>query len=214
MQGSMWFLVPYIMWYLARFLSGISLGLGFLVAPIYLGEISSVKTRGANGTMISIMCNLGILLSFITVPLGRKLIILVSGIITGLLDLTISSYFYAKDYFKVDVSSYYVIPVIASISTIFFCNFGFCSVLLIMMSEIFAVEVKVLSSCILGIISGILAMINGKLYILLAISLNYGHGLPFLGFCLFVWVNTALLYYMSPETKGKTFIEIQRELQD
>ncbi|XP_043504776.1 facilitated trehalose transporter Tret1-like [Polistes fuscatus] len=341
------------MWYVARFLSGISVGVGFVVAPIYLGEISSVKTRGANGTMISIMCNIGILVSFIIVPyysirnttasfiflsicfvflfsfipespyylamrgrmeeaeetlqklrgrtdvsdeltkidqfikkkkitklilehrraffiiflltfnnffssylplifygqlifkeilstvsdytinivagitlllssivtgcfvdrLGRKLIILVSGIIVGICDLTISSYFYAKDFFNIDVSSYFLIPIIASISTIFFCNLGFCSILSIMMSEVFAAEVKVLSTCILGIIGGILAMINDQLYILLAISLNYGHGLPFFGFCLLVWLSTALLYHFSLETKGKTFIEIQRELQ-
>ncbi|XP_043502756.1 facilitated trehalose transporter Tret1-like isoform X2 [Polistes fuscatus] len=353
------------MWYVARFLSGISVGVGFVVAPIYLGEISSVKTRGANGTMISIMCNIGILVSFIIVPyysirnttasfiflsicfvflfsfipespyylamrgrmeeaeetlqklrgridvsdeltkidqfikkeennkirfwstlkdiftirrhrraffiiflltfnnffssylplifygqlifkeilstvsdytinivagitlllssivtgcfvdrLGRKLIILVSGIIVGICDLTISSYFYAKDFFNIDVSSYFLIPIIASISSIFFCNLGFCSILSIMMSEVFAAEVKVLSTCILGIIGGILAMINDQLYILLAISLNYGHGLPFFGFCLLVWLSTALLYHFSLETKGKTFIEIQRELQD
>ncbi|KAI4473652.1 hypothetical protein M0804_015027 [Polistes exclamans] len=83
-----------------------------------------------------------------------------------------------------------------------------------MISEIFAAEVKVLSSCILGIIAGILAIINGNLYILLAISLNYGHSLPFFGFCLLVWLSTALLYHLSPETKGKTFIEIQRELEN
>ncbi|XP_043501975.1 facilitated trehalose transporter Tret1-like [Polistes fuscatus] len=168
---------------------------------------------------INIVAGITLLLSSIVTGcfvdrLGRKLIILVSGIIVGICDLTISSYFYAKDFFNIDVSSYFLIPIIASISSIFFCNLGFCSILSIMMSEVFAAEVKVLSTCILGIIGGILAMINDQLYILLAISLNYGHGLPFFGFCLLVWLSTALLYHFSLETKGKTFIEIQRELQD
>ncbi|KAI4503922.1 hypothetical protein M0802_001325 [Mischocyttarus mexicanus] len=352
-------------WNVARFLSGITSGSGIVVAPIYLGEVSSVKTRGANGTMISIMCNLGVLVSFIIVPclpiristgiflllpicffvlfsimpespyylamrgrmeeseevlqklrgkkdvseeltiveeflkknenkkvklwatlkdiftirrhrraffimflvtfnnyfssyiplvifgqlifremasdisdytlniavgitvlisssstflfvdrLGRKKLFLVSGIIVGLGNLTISSYFYAKDYFNMDVSSYYLIPTIASILSIFFCNLGFISISTIMMSEVFAIEVKVLSTCILGIIIGLFIAINEKLYTYLAISLNYGHGLPFLGFCFFMFVGTGLLYYLTPETKGKTFVEIQRKLQN
>ncbi|KAI4503921.1 hypothetical protein M0802_001324 [Mischocyttarus mexicanus] len=354
-----------LMWYMARFLSGISIGLGFVTVPIYLGEISSVKTRGANGIVNSVMCNVGVLVPYIIVPclsiristgiflllslcfvvfflilpespyylamrgrteeaeevlqklrgktdvseeltmidellkkeekkevklwatlkdiftirrhrraffimflltintyfscympliiygqlifreiasdasdytiniaagitllmssvsnffiidrLGRKKLIIVSGIIVGFGNLTISSYFYAKDYFNVDVSSYYLIPTIASVLSIFFCNLGFCSILMIMMSEVFAVEVKVLSSCILGLAGGLLGTINSKLYIYLAISLNYGHGLPFLGFCFLTWIVTGLLYYFAPETKGKTFVEIQRELQE
>ncbi|KAI4498812.1 hypothetical protein M0802_005987 [Mischocyttarus mexicanus] len=353
------------MWYVARVLSGISLGLGILAVPIYLGEISSIKTRGANGTMVTIMCNIGILMSFILVPrlslttttgiflsasicfvvlfsfmpespyylamrgrmeeaeetlkkfrgridvsaeltiideflkkeerkkfklltalrdifmikrhrraffiiflltlnnyfcssmplivygqlifkdiakevshytiniiagitlllssiitsfsvdrLGRKKLIIASSVIVGSCNLTISSYFYAKDYFNIDVSSYYLIPAIASILSIFFNNLGFCNILSIMMSEVFAIEVKVLSSCILGIIAGLFSGINDKLYIYLAISLNYGHALPFLLFCIFVCISTTLLYYLAPETKGKTFLEIQRELQD
>ncbi|XP_043485404.1 facilitated trehalose transporter Tret1-like [Polistes fuscatus] len=295
------------MWYVARFLSGISVGVGFVVAPIYLGEISSVKTRGANGTMISIMCNIGILVSFIIVPyysirnttasfifLSICFVFLFSFIpespyylamrgrmeeaeetlqkLRGRTDVSdeltkidqfikkeennkikfwstlkdifmirrhrraffiiflltfnnfFSSYlpliFYGQLIFKEILStvSDYTINIVAGITLLLssivtgcfvdrlgrkliILVSGFCSILSIMMSEVFAAEVKVLSTCILGIIGGILAMINDQLYILLAISLNYGHGLPFFGFCLLVWLSTALLYHFSLETK-------------
>ncbi|XP_035718432.1 facilitated trehalose transporter Tret1-like isoform X1 [Vespa mandarinia] len=348
--------------YVARFFSGISVGLVFIITPMYLGEISSIKTRGVNGTLLGITSNLGILLSYIIVPyltitttasiflipsicfvillpfipespyylamkgkieeaenvleklrgkidvseelnmileslkkkdenkggnmgtlkemfmikgnrrafliillfvtcnhfsgyitmiiygqlifketssrishyteniivgiilllssiliiffvdkLGRKPLIFVSGIIIGFCNLTIGSFFYVKDYINENISTYFLIPLIAFIILIFFSNSMF-NLMLIMVSEIFSIEVKAFSSCVIGIAGGLFGTIVSKLYIFISISLNYGHSVPFYGFCIIIWITIFILFNLVPETKGKTFQDIQREL--
>ncbi|KAL2719380.1 facilitated trehalose transporter Tret1-like isoform X1 [Vespula squamosa] len=353
------------MLYVARFFSGVSLELGLIVTPIYLAEITSVKTRGVNRALLGITFNLGILLSYIIVPylaittaatiflipsicfivffyfmpespyylamkgrtelaeivlerlrgkidvseelrtileslsnekennkkrnentlkdifmikenrrafliiflmvvcnhfsgyvtvliygqmifketssrmshytaniavgitlllssisiifiadrLSRKPLIFVSGIMIGFCNLTIGSFFYVKDYINEDISTYFLVPLIAFIMLIFFSN-SMAYLLLIMTSEIFSIEVKPLSSCIIGIAGALFGTIVSKLYILIAIYLNYGHSFPFFGFCIIVWITIFILFNLVPETKGKTFVEIQRKLNN
>lgn len=349
---------------MARFLSGVSFGLGLVITPIYLGEISSVKTRGFNGSLIGITFNLGTLLSYIIVPyltitttasiflipsicfvvlmpfmpespyylamkgrieeaenvleklrgkidvteelsaivvsskmkeennggytrtlrnvfamkcnrrafliillfvacnhfsgfitmtiygqlifketssgmshytgnviigitlllssvsiifivdkLGRKPLIFVSGIAIGFSNLTIGSYFYVKDYIDVDISEYYLVPPTAFVTLILFSN-SIANLMFIMASEIFSIEVKAVSSSITAIAGGLFGVIVSKLYIFISINLNYGHSLPFFGFCIIVWIIIFVLFNLAPETRGKTFQEIQRELDN
>ncbi|XP_035718433.1 facilitated trehalose transporter Tret1-like isoform X2 [Vespa mandarinia] len=293
--------------YVARFFSGISVGLVFIITPMYLGEISSIKTRGVNGTLLGITSNLeklrgkidvseelnmileslkkkdenkggnmgtlkemfmikgnrrafliillfvtcnhfsgyitmiiygqlifketssrishyteniivgiilllsSILIIFFVDKLGRKPLIFVSGIIIGFCNLTIGSFFYVKDYINENISTYFLIPLIAFIILIFFSNSMF-NLMLIMVSEIFSIEVKAFSSCVIGIAGGLFGTIVSKLYIFISISLNYGHSVPFYGFCIIIWITIFILFNLVPETKGKTFQDIQREL--
>ncbi|OAD00041.1 hypothetical protein MUCCIDRAFT_147650 [Mucor lusitanicus CBS 277.49] len=65
------------MFVVGRIICGLSCGLGSLTVPIYVGEISTVKSRGVMGTINQMMTSTGILLSCIiglplsTVPLWR-----------------------------------------------------------------------------------------------------------------------------------------------
>jgi MFS family permease len=65
------------MFIVGRIICGLSCGVGSLTVPIYVGEISTVKTRGVMGTVNQIMTTAGIVLACIiglplsTVPLWR-----------------------------------------------------------------------------------------------------------------------------------------------
>ena len=54
----------YIVLYLARLLAGIGCGITYSVMPMYLGEISSKRTRGPLGTLMAVLINIGILLIY------------------------------------------------------------------------------------------------------------------------------------------------------
>ncbi|XP_076288927.1 facilitated trehalose transporter Tret1-like isoform X2 [Lasioglossum baleicum] len=54
--------------YVARFLAGFGVGLLICVEPMYVGEISSSKTRGAAESIILIVYNAGILITFVVAP--------------------------------------------------------------------------------------------------------------------------------------------------
>ncbi|XP_076644175.1 facilitated trehalose transporter Tret1-like [Halictus rubicundus] len=150
--------------------------------------------------------------TFLVDKVGRKPLILVSGIVAALCNLVIGSFFYVKEYTSIDVQMYSLAPFIACIVSIFMFNCGLICLQIILMSEIFATEVKAISTCLVGVIGGLEGIVGFKLYIWVAISLGYGHSFPFLGYCAVVAVCTAIIYRITPETKGKTFVEIQRKL--
>ncbi|XP_033314124.1 facilitated trehalose transporter Tret1-like isoform X2 [Bombus bifarius] len=312
--------------YVARFLAGITLGLFICVAPIYIGEISSPDTRGAGGSLTTIIYNiespyffvmrnrideaeevleklrgkcdiseelqtiidslskktkqssksgnlkdiftskanfrafLSIMLfavtqhfgGFFTIltygqlifksinnimsdyvvnvvigavqlisalvttllvdKFGRKPLILASGVSAAICNFVIGFYFFLKEYMHADVLSVSWIPFISSLILIFTFNCGLLCLQIILMSEIFATEIKAISTCLVGVVGGLLATLGSKLYIWIAITLNYGHSLPFFVYFVVVAVCTAIILHVTPETKGKTFAEIQIEL--
>lgn len=151
---------------------------------------------------------------FLVDRLGRKPLILFSGTIAAASNLTISVFFYAKDYLNADVSAYSVVLLIAAMLLVFAFNCGLLPMQMIMMSEMFATEVKALATCLLATSSGCFAVIAAKTYILVAVTWNYGHSVPYLAFFVNVTVCTILILRLSPETKGKTFVQIQKELND
>ncbi|OAD52848.1 Facilitated trehalose transporter Tret1 [Eufriesea mexicana] len=154
-----------------------------------------------------------LLTGFLVDTLGRKPLILVSGVSASICNLVIGVYFYANEYTRVDTSSFSWVPFLSSIILIFSFNCGLVCLQIVLMSEIFATKVKAVSTCLVGVISGLLGTLGCKLYIWIAISLNYGHSIPFLVYFVVVAVCTAIIFRITPETKGKTFAEIQMELK-
>lgn len=68
--------------YIARFFAGFGKGIGFTVAPMYLGEIASVRIRGALSTMFAGMIWAGTMFEFGVGPyVSFKTLIILSGII-------------------------------------------------------------------------------------------------------------------------------------
>ncbi|GAB1863913.1 Sugar transporter ERD6-like 4 [Camponotus japonicus] len=54
--------VPFI--YIGRILAGIGCGITYAVMPMYLGEISSKRTRGPLGTLMAVLINIGMMLIY------------------------------------------------------------------------------------------------------------------------------------------------------
>lgn len=68
--------------YLARFFAGFGKGIGFTVAPMYLGEIASVPIRGALSTMFAGLLWSGTMFEFGIGPyVSFRMLIILSGII-------------------------------------------------------------------------------------------------------------------------------------
>ncbi|XP_066601877.1 facilitated trehalose transporter Tret1-like [Prorops nasuta] len=191
---------------------------GYLVVMTY-GQLifketgSPLPDHTANILVGAMQLVPSIVTTFVVDKLGRKPLILASGFVAGLCNLAIGSFFYAREYLQQDVSSYSLVPFIASMVLVFSLNCGINSLQIIIMSEIFATDVKALSSCLLGMCGGLFACVSAKLYIALAITWAYGHSLPFISFFLVMWISVAIILYLLPETKGKSFAQIQRELE-
>ena len=144
--------------------------------------------------------------------LGRKPMIFGAGAIAGLANLTIACYLFAKEYMNVDVSEYSLFFFIAVLVEIFAFNCGLLSTHAVIMSEIFTTEVKGIGMCICVILGGIFSVIASKLYIAVAVTWGLGHSIAFFGSTILVWSFTIAIIIVTPETKGKTFAQIQQHL--
>lgn len=117
----------------------------------------------------------------------------------------ISVYFYFK--LVADVSSYGTVPVISLASFILVFSIGFGPIPWMMMGEIFPAKVKGIASSISASFNWTLAFVVTKLFpsLLDSIGACYTFGLAAV-ICLF---GTIFVYYMVPETKGKSADEIK-----
>lgn len=144
--------------------------------------------------------------------LGRRPLIMGSGFVAGLSNAVIGGYLYAQEYAGLDLTEYSYVFLLAVLLHVFFFNFGLLSTHIVIMAEIFSTDIKGVAMSFVGVWSAIFGIISTKLYITIAVTWAVGHSLPFLAFAIVVWVSTLLILVITPETKGKSFLQIQQDL--
>lgn len=153
-----------------------------------------------------------IMATFFIDRLGRKPLILVSGVVSCICLFIISGYFYLMEYAKLNVTPYVMIPFITTLVFAVAANCGLMPIQNVVLSEIFDAEIKTVASCVFGVSGGLLATFTGKSYLVIATTWGYGQTVPFLTFAVATLACTASLMWLLPETKGKTFLQIQKDL--
>jgi len=177
-------------------------------------DLQMISDHTANIAIGVMQLSSAIGITFLVDKLGRRPLLLFSGIVVTLSNLVIGVFFYAKEYLNMDVSAYSMAMLVAAVLLVFGFNCGLIPLQGILMSEIFGTEIKALAVCLLIAGSGCIAVVSLKLYILVAITWGYGHSPPYLAFFVLVAVSTYAILRLLPETKGKTFVQIQKELND
>ncbi|XP_014213257.1 sugar transporter ERD6-like 6 [Copidosoma floridanum] len=143
---------------------------------------------------------------------GRRPLVAISGAMAGFCNLVVGVYFYLQEYTEFKVEGYSWIPMIAIFLVIFAFNCGLQTVQNILIMEMFAPEFKALGVCVVIMNGGWMYVISSKLYLMVSDTWHLGHSPPFLFFVVVVWSVTGLLMWLTPETKGKTLLEIQEAL--
>ncbi|KAL6254866.1 hypothetical protein P5V15_014207 [Pogonomyrmex californicus] len=141
--------------------------------------------------------------------LGRRILLLSSIAVMLLMTLLLGIYFYCIDNTTAfdDIKWFALIPL--CVFLILF-SFGFGPIPWMMMPEIFAPEVKGVAGSSACLFNWLMAFIVTKFYSdMIAAVKPYG---TFWIFSLFSAVGIVFVYFLVPETKGKTLDQIQREL--
>lgn len=141
--------------------------------------------------------------------LGRRILLMSSIITLFLTTLVLGIYFYVinNSHAFDDIKWFALIPL--CIFLILF-SFGFGPLPWMMMGEIFSMEVKGVAASSACLFNWLMAFIVTKFYLdLTAAVQSYGTFWIFSGFCA---IGIFFVYFLVPETKGKTLDEIQREL--
>ncbi|XP_067642413.1 facilitated trehalose transporter Tret1-2 homolog isoform X2 [Eurosta solidaginis] len=143
--------------------------------------------------------------------LGRRLLLLTSAIIMALSTAAMGVYFYMQDQDAESVATLGWLPVVSLCVFIVLFSIGFGPVPWLMMGEVFAADIKGVAGSIAGTMNWTLAFIVTKTFDNLRGSL--GGGQTFWLFSGITVVGVFFVYFVVPETKGKSLNEIQAELE-
>ncbi|KAG8298501.1 hypothetical protein J6590_013678 [Homalodisca vitripennis] len=166
-----------------------------------------------NATIVlgSVMLIGGCLSSFTSDSLGRRPLLMISCVGSFICQLCTGIYFYLLFYTSWDVSDYSWIAVVLIILYSGLCSFGMFPVSAAYTSELFTSNTRGIAASLTTINA------NGVSFIALV---AYQPTTDFLGlyanfiiYAAIVFVGGIYFYFAAPETKGKSFLEIRREMR-
>jgi SP family facilitated glucose transporter-like MFS transporter 8 len=141
--------------------------------------------------------------------LGRRILLLISDFVMAVCALLLGVYFYLQDE-TTDVSNLGWLPLTSVCVFIVVFSLGYGPIPWMMVGELFAPQIKGFASSFSCVLNWILAFVVTKFYADMAAS--FGTYTTFWIFAVISCIGTVFVFFIVPETKGKTLDEIQKEL--
>ncbi|XP_046609647.1 sugar transporter ERD6-like 4 [Neodiprion virginianus] len=190
---------------------------GYIVIMIFctfLFDAMHSKISSYTSTIILSACQLvsNVFTAFVIDRVGRRPLIGISGVLSGACLMIITVYYFLMEYTGIDSSPYSTLAVCAMYVNIIVLSIGLVPLQTILMSETIASEVKTLVSNIIISMGGLLGSAAMMFYKQTSEIWGLGNSVPFFVFTITTWFSTMAIMMLLPETKGKTFLEIQRIL--
>lgn len=181
----------------------------FYAGKIFTDSGSSISSEVAT-IIVGVMQCLAVFVSTMIVDrLGRRILLLISELAMCLTTLILGVYFYMKDH-KMDVSSIGWLPLVSVCLFIILFSLGFGPVPWMMMGEIFSSQIKGIAGSAACLFNWLMAFMVTKFFNNL--TTNFGNGVTFGIFSLICAIGLIFVFFLVPETKGKTLEQIQLEL--
>lgn len=194
--GLMFFLqlsgINIVIFYTASIFDAANTGLEAELATIMVGVMQVIATFVA---------------SMIVDKVGRRVLLLISVSVMALCKLMLGVYFYLKSDNEESVADLGWLPVFALCLYIVVFSLGFGPIPWLMVGELFAPDIKGIAGSAAGSFSWLFAFAVTKSFA--SIQAAIGIGPTFFLLAGFSAVGTVFVYFVVPETKGKTLAEIQ-----
>lgn len=148
---------------------------------------------------------------FVADRLGRKLLLLVSGFGIVAANFAFGAYFFVKNTNHSDVTSISWLPIASLVVFIVMYNFGVGPIPWTISSELFPTSVKSYASALVAFMCWATSFLVTKFFE--DLNADIGEGKTFWlfgGFSVLAWLFT---FFFVPETRGKSFREIQQILE-
>ncbi|KAL3270208.1 hypothetical protein HHI36_009264 [Cryptolaemus montrouzieri] len=141
---------------------------------------------------------------------GRKILLITSSILTGLVLLILAIFFHLKELdFNVDSVSW--IPIFCVLAYALVFKFGLGIIPIVLTAELFPAKVKAMGMSIADALYLFWALVS--VYIFLYTSTEFGMFVPFYIFSFCSIGSAAFCFWVVPETRGRTLEEIQMILK-
>ncbi|XP_001599893.2 facilitated trehalose transporter Tret1 isoform X2 [Nasonia vitripennis] len=203
------FYLPFALVTLAFFINAFG---GIMVLQVYaviiLDELKTPIDKYKATVIVGIAQVVGtIICVFIIHFTGKRKLSFFSVFSTGLSLLLISVYGYLIMHGQIDGEKYTWIPTSLMVAAAFFSHVGLKTLPWILAGEVFPPEVRSVATGSAGSIGYIFSSIANKLFL----YMKYGMTLPgtFLFYASMNFVGVVGLYFMLPETEGRTLKEIE-----
>ncbi|XP_030766205.1 facilitated trehalose transporter Tret1-like [Sitophilus oryzae] len=149
--------------------------------------------------------------SFLVDKVGRKPLLVISIIGSGVALSLEGTYFFLSNNTTVDVSNLKIIPLVALLGYVVIFNIGMGVIPVLFLGEMFSTNVKALALCLADIWFGILVTAASKFFQVM--QDGFGISVPFFTFAICCALGLVFIFFVVPETKGKTLEDIQEELK-
>lgn len=192
-------------------MSGIS-ALGIFTQTIFMqagGDLSPVTSTIIYLVTQLITTTCG---SFLVDKYGRKPLLILSSIGTGVMLNIGGIYFLIKETTDLDTLGVSWIPIVVMVCFIIIFGVGLGTVPSLMLGELFSASVKGKALCLMCIYYSILMTITSRLFSML--TENYEMFASFFMFGILSFISVIFSYYFVPETKGKSLEDIQQFLKN
>lgn len=142
--------------------------------------------------------------------IGRRILLLLSIFIMAICKLLLGIFFYMKNNDENSVVDLTWLPVFSLLLYIVVFSLGFGPIPWLMIGELFAADVKGVAGSISGSFSWALAFVVTKTFSDMTADIGIGPTFWVLAGCSFL--GTIFVFFIVPETKGKSLADIQRML--
>lgn len=151
-----------------------------------------------------------IVCSFLVDRVGRKPLLILSIVGSGIALLTQGLYFYFKSLGMYDMSVSFL-PLTALLMYVVLFNVGMWNIPLLLMGELFPTNVRAFALCLNEIYFGLSVVVVSEFFQITMDS--FGMHVPFFAFAGACFLGLAFILSAVPETKGKSLEEIQENLK-
>lgn len=178
----------------------------------FFEKTSGILSPGTSAMIYSFFTFASFLLAGVVIDkLGRRIAYSSSMVLTSVMLLLESLYFYMENNLHKDVSAFNWFPLVGFIIYIVFASIGPGIVPTLMMSELFSASIKVKANILMVFLIALASTICSTIfYSLFSVT---GLSGPFLLYGLANLISAVISYLYLPETKGKTLEEIQQMLK-
>jgi sugar porter (SP) family MFS transporter len=152
--------------------------------------------------------------SLVIDKVGRKILLFISGLVMGLASLFLAAFFTLKTRVSIDavfLNEIGFVPIVSLCLFVVVFSIGLGPIPWMISSEIFTPEIKSIASSAAGTFNWFLAFLVTKFY--LQVKHGVGEDSTFYAFSITSILAAVFVYFMVPETKGKTVEQVQEELE-
>lgn len=189
---------------------------GSIASMLYLEKIyASTNMNFAPNIAVVLTLLLMIFFSFISIGLpdvlGRKPLLIFSALGCVLSNALLGAYFVISDNHYYNIPNFQILAIVAINTLQISAALGLTPIPYMIAGEIFSANVKEVSICLISVIGALCGFATSKMFQVLEDS--FGTGYVFFCLMTITLVLCIMVYIFLPETKGKSFNEIQELLK-